>query len=481
MWKRRTLSPPNSKRFVYTPEEEKLLRKINIMTVPYICVICFLQYLDKTILNTSSVMGLFEDTKITGNQFGWLGSIYYLGYLSLQFPNQYLLQKIPISKYLGTALIVWGTILGCTAFATNFAQMAALRFLLGFAEAASYPALYLLVSIIYRRSEQVTWFGVIQMSSAFAGAFGGLISFGFLRNMNGVYGLSAWKWNMIILGAITVGVGICTFLFLPDTAKSRWYRLTLQETQIVDERIRDNTVVQNKKIKSEQLLEAIKEPRFYCMSLIPFFDNMVNGVTSIFSTLIIKSMGFSNLESTLLNIPLGITSAILDFTAIYLSHRYNENCYVGCLMAFIVVIGLLLLVVLPTGGVMLMGIFILSIGSVDIFPALLVANNVNGYSKKVLYNSANLVSYCLGNFVGPLLMREEQAPRYLGGMITYLVVMLLVTFLFLYVRWTYVQDNQYRLHLKAEESQQVPLPSMKEDCKPVDCTDKQDLLFLYRP
>ncbi|KAI9497361.1 major facilitator superfamily domain-containing protein [Zychaea mexicana] len=462
--------------FVYSPEEKKLLRKINLVTVPFICVISFIQFLDKYTLNFSAAMGIFEDTKITGNQYSWLGSIYYLGYLAFQFPNQYFLQKIPISKYLGASLILWGITVGCTALAHNFSELAALRFLLGLIESVSYPSLYLLISILYRRTEQVIWLGAIPACNGLGVAFGGLIGLGFLR-LDGAHGLRAWRWCMIILGCLTVGVGCITFLFLPDTAKSPWYRLSPGEIDIVDERIRDNAVVQSKTIKFEQIVESLKETRFYCYILISFLNQLVNGCSTFFSTMIIKSMGFSNTQSILLNIPSGIVSILLMTAAIYFSYRFNEICYVGAVMTGVNFCGILLLVTLPISGVMLLGLFLTSTGMSYLFLLALISSNCTGYTKKVFTNSANVAAFCLGNFVGPLLMRQEQAPRYLAGMITYLVALATSIILFLYVRYTYACDNRYRKHLK-EENKLLPQVEEREQ---IDMTDRQDLHFLYRP
>ena len=98
---------------------------------------------------------------------------------------------------------------------------------------------------------------------------------------------------MIILGSTTVGVGALTFFFLPDKTNSRWYRLTPEEHDIVEDRMKDNKVVQNKVIKLKHIWEALKEVRFYCYIIICFLLHLVNGCTSIFSTTIIKNMGFS--------------------------------------------------------------------------------------------------------------------------------------------------------------------------------------------
>ncbi|KAI9497526.1 major facilitator superfamily domain-containing protein [Zychaea mexicana] len=466
-----------SNKFVYSPEEKKLVRKINFATVPFICAILFIQFIDKSTLNFSAVLGLYEDTRITGTEFSWLGSIFYVGYLAFQvIPNQYFLQRLPISKYLGSILVVWGACLACMAEANNFAQLAGLRFLLGFWEASTYPSIFLLISTIYRRSEQVVWFGTMFICNSVATSFGGLIGFG-MGHMDGLHGLSAWQWCMLIWGVITSALGFVYFFLLPDRAKSRWYKLTIEEEKIVDDRTRDNTVVQNKVIKREHIFEALREPRFYCYITISFLLNLQNGCVTIFSSQIIKSMGFTNLESILLNIPKGFSTILLLVMSVTLSRRFNENGYVGALMSIVSFFGALFLTVIPTGGAMLVGIFLSATSPPYTLLQTMISNNVTGYTKKIFYTGGNLVAYCIGNFVGPLMMVETQAPRYTGGMIGYMVADVLAAALFVYVRRSLAAENRRRQKLK--EGGQVP-PS-PENREAVDLTDVEDLHFDYRP
>lgn len=98
---------------------------------------------------------------------------------------------------------------------------------------------------------------------------------------------------MIIWGCVTTVLGVAFFFFLPDKPKSRWFRLTPDEEKIVNERTRDNTVIQNKQIRTEHMLEALKEPRFYAYVLISFLLDLQNGCVTIFSSQIIADMGFS--------------------------------------------------------------------------------------------------------------------------------------------------------------------------------------------
>ncbi|KAI9276860.1 major facilitator superfamily domain-containing protein [Phascolomyces articulosus] len=472
-------SDNSNKKFIYTPEEKKLLRKINFATIPFIFSIVFLQYLDKVALNFSAVMGLFEDTGINGAEFSWLGSIFYLGYLIFQIPNQYFLQWFPMSKYLGTCLVLWGAVLGCTPLAKNFTQLLVLRFLQGFFEASAYPCIQLLISTIYRRTEQVTLFGILMCSNNLGIAIGGLVGFGFW-NLNGLYGLSSWKWCMIILGCTTAGIGIITFFFLPDKAKSKWYQLTPNEIAIVEDRMKDNKVVQNKVIKLKHIWEALKEIRFYCYIIICFLLHLVNGCTSIFSTTIIKNMGFTNIQSILLNIPSGFSAMCLVLLAVYLSHRFNENNYVGAFMCIITFIAMLLLTVLPIGGGMLAGILLATTNPGSAIVLSVIGNNVSGYTKKVFYNGVYLVAYCLGNFTGPLMMIPDQAPRYIGGMVGFMVASAFSGVLFLFARWTFVRDNRYRQQLH-EQNKLPPPPSTINGESVVDLTDREDLTFMYRP
>jgi sugar phosphate permease len=86
-------------------EAKKVLRKIDIRIVPILFFIYLLQYLDKNGINYASAFGLEEGTNLKGQDYSWLGSIFYFGYLLGQYPSGYLLQRLPIAKFIGVATI----------------------------------------------------------------------------------------------------------------------------------------------------------------------------------------------------------------------------------------------------------------------------------------------------------------------------------------------------------------------------------------
>jgi hypothetical protein len=67
---------------VSSSEAKKVLRKIDVRLIPILFLLYFLQYLDKNGINYASVYGLQEGTNLKGNDYSWLSSIFYFGYMA---------------------------------------------------------------------------------------------------------------------------------------------------------------------------------------------------------------------------------------------------------------------------------------------------------------------------------------------------------------------------------------------------------------
>ncbi|CEP16023.1 hypothetical protein [Parasitella parasitica] len=444
--------------FVKSEAEIKFVKKMNLRFIPFVCLILFLQFIDKSTLSIVAIIPeFFTDTGINRDQYAWCNSIFYLGYLCMQLPNNFMMQKFPISKYIGVMLVLWGAVLFCMCFAHSFSQLAGLRFLLGFFESTTYPCIFLLIATMYRRSEQVVWFGIMFVSNNLSTVIGNTAAVGILK-MPTVGFFSPWKWALVIYGSLTMAAGIVYFFFMPDRPDSRWFSLTEEERHIVEDRARDNAVVPNRKIKTDQIIEALKEPRLYCYCLISMFVNFQNGALTSFNTLIISDLGFSSTDTILLAMP----------------KRYSEVIYVAMGACVMSIIGLTLLIAIPSGGAKLMGIY-LSGGCTPSYVLLQasIASNVSGYTKKIFYTAGNLVFYTIGNFVGPLLLRDNEAPRYFTGMGVYIAANVLSIVLFAYVRMVYVKANKKR-HL----DKNVNIAALPDDLE--DITDVQNEHFVYR-
>lgn len=53
--------------------ERKLVRKIDMMIIPFICITYLVTYIDKATLGYAAIFGLEKDLHLHGTQYSWLG------------------------------------------------------------------------------------------------------------------------------------------------------------------------------------------------------------------------------------------------------------------------------------------------------------------------------------------------------------------------------------------------------------------------
>ncbi|KAI8877654.1 MFS general substrate transporter [Backusella circina FSU 941] len=459
----------HSTEFVKSDAEKRYVRKLNTRMLPLAGLVIFLQFVDKAALSVAAILGIIQDTGMSYSQYSWLGSLFYLGFLAYQLPNNYLLQKLPVGKYLGGMLICWGAITIGTGFCNNFAQLAVLRVLLGLFESVTYPSLILILNTMYRRSEQSACFGFLWFCNGFASIIGSAAGYG-IAQMQPVGGLVAWRMSYVIWGIITVVTGVVVYFFMIDSPESRWLGLTEEEREIVKERTRDNAVVRKLEVSHHQYFEALKEPRLWLIFVMAMVNNFQNGGLIHFSNVLVKSLGFDTLETILLQIPSGAVSSMFVFGAVILHRKTGQLAYSAITLTFISMIGCLLLAVLPQTGVKLLGYYLSwpCTGAYTLIVSL-IASTVSGYSKKIFYNGVLMIAYTLGNFIGPLMIVDHEAPAYKSAMWGYFASNALVIICFFALR----------LWLSRLNKQKAPGRTSTPTDVNLNLTDREDPNFVY--
>ena len=128
-------------------EVKKLVRRIDMRLLPLLAGTYILQYIDKQALGYAAVFDLFTDTGISQSQYSWFPSMFYLAYLVAEYPWSALAQRTLMAKVVSGCVVAWGAVLMATAASTNFASMAACRFLLGIFEAPITPCFMMIVAM----------------------------------------------------------------------------------------------------------------------------------------------------------------------------------------------------------------------------------------------------------------------------------------------------------------------------------------------
>lgn len=249
-------------------------------------------------INYAQAYGLSKGTHLVGQDYSWLSSIFYFGYLVAQYPAGYLMQRLPLGKVLSYTTLAWGIILMTTPACTSFAGIATNRFFLGMVEAAINPGFILVMSMWYTGQEQPLRLGeqshikgndahesltrfieTYYCTNGIATMFGGLIGYavGHIKN-----GIAQWMYVFLIFGSCSIAWGIVSLLVLPDLPSTAKF-LTERERIIAIDRVAINRQgVKNKNFKKYQLVQTFQDPKTYILFVMAVGAQVPNSaITSV--------------------------------------------------------------------------------------------------------------------------------------------------------------------------------------------------------
>lgn len=172
-----------------------------------------------------------------------------------------------------------------------------------------------------------------------------------------------------------------------------------------------------------------------------------------------------------MQIPSGCVSALFSLLGVWVARKTKQLYMAVVVCTTISLIGVILLAVLPLTGIKLLGYFLAwALNGTAVILVTLIASNVTGYTKKIFYNGMNMIFFTLGNFTGPLVMLEHEAPVYKTGMIIYCIGNAAILVMLFLVRQFMAAQNKKRLNNPTGEKYNI-----KDDL-----TDQENKSFIYQ-
>ena len=155
---------------------------------------------------------------------------------------------------------------------------------------------------------------------------GGLLAYCFSLISSGP--LRSWQWLFLSYGVISVLFGVFVGWWMPDSPM-RAKCFTEQEKHEMVERVRANqTGIQNRTFKWDQVREGLLDPQTWGYGLIALTTTLPTSGLGAFANIIIKSFGFSVLETQLLAMVLGFYIIIVLLSSAWLVNKTNQNLLV---------------------------------------------------------------------------------------------------------------------------------------------------------
>ncbi|GAB7325541.1 hypothetical protein MBLNU13_g09544t1 [Cladosporium sp. NU13] len=463
-------------------EENKVRRKLDLRILPVLGVCYFFYYVDKTTLSYAAIFGLREDLALQGQEYSWLSSCFYFGWLAWAIPSNLLMQRSPPGYYLAFNIFMWGALLMAQAAAKNFAGLLALRILSGAFEAIADPAFMLITSMYFTRAEQPTRISIWYAFNGIGVGGGGLIGYG-IGNIHGA--LQSWRYEFLIVGAFCSAWAIALIYLVPNSPRTIW-GFDHEEKLILIARMRRNqTGIENRGISWKQIKEAYLDYKTWLFTLLGFVSNVPNGGISNFSTLVIKGLGFDALHTALLGIPQGVLVVIwIGLGA--LANKYmppNSRTLVSAIFMVPTIAGALGFLLAPDDAYIGRLICFYLTGSYQasfVICLSLITSNTGGQSKKMIVSGMIWLGACVGNIASPFFYRTEQAPTYQLGIGSILVANCIELALFFVLRYSFKWEN------KRKEQQRAALRNAGDGTADElnatafnDLTDKENPNFEY--
>lgn len=149
-------------------EEAAVIRKLDWRLLPMVFILYTLAILDRSNLGNAKLAGMGQQIDIAGQNYNWLGTIFYIAYIC----SQWLIigwKQFKPHHWAAFCVVFWGFVASIQAATTNWGGLMTCRFFLGIAEAAFGPGVPLYLSYFYPREKVGFRQGVFISGAAMVG------------------------------------------------------------------------------------------------------------------------------------------------------------------------------------------------------------------------------------------------------------------------------------------------------------------------
>ncbi|KAL4806840.1 major facilitator superfamily domain-containing protein [Aspergillus unguis] len=307
--------------------EKSMKRKLDARCSLFV-LIYIMNYLDRNNMAAARLKGLQQDLDMDYSEYATCLSILYVGYILMQVPSNIFINRISRpSIYISIIMTLWGLVSTLSGVVTNFSGMVAIRFFLGFVEAAFLPGALMILSKWYTRRELTKRNAILFCGNLISNAFSALVGAGVLSNMQGTLGHAAWRWLFWIEGAATMTIAVSAGFILPDLP-SNTRGFTKEELEVAQIRMTEDVGEADVDAEGQGpwdgLFMAVKDIKIYIM-MITFTAYVVGLSFNAFFPSLTETLGFGYVPTLLMSAPPWVFSCLFSLCVAWSSDRYQEK------------------------------------------------------------------------------------------------------------------------------------------------------------
>ncbi|MEU5656335.1 MFS transporter [Streptomyces sp. NPDC047737] len=253
--------------------ERSAIRKVSIRLVPFVALMFFVNYLDRTAVSFAEPNGMGQDLALTAAQFGFASGVFFIGYIILEVPSNMALHKFGARRWLARIMVSWGVVALLFTWVQNSEQLYTLRFLLGVAEAGFFPGAILFLSQWVPSRHRTKVLGLFYLAQPLTTVIGAPLA-GWFINQHGLFGLEGWRVMFLGVSIPAILLGVVAWFYLIDKPADAKWLTTDEKNWLTRELAAENAGKTGADEKSDHGKQALKAAftngRVWILALIYF-------------------------------------------------------------------------------------------------------------------------------------------------------------------------------------------------------------------
>ena len=90
--------------------EKSAIRKVIVRLVPFMALMFFINYLDRTAIGFAGPNGMNEEARRTAAQYGFASGVFFIGYILFEVPSNLALHRFGARRWLARIMVTWGIV-----------------------------------------------------------------------------------------------------------------------------------------------------------------------------------------------------------------------------------------------------------------------------------------------------------------------------------------------------------------------------------
>ena len=253
-----------------SPIEKSAVRKVAIRLVPFVALMFFINYLDRTAIGFAAPNGMNDDLALSAAQFGFASGVFFIGYILLEVPSNLALHKFGARKWLARIMVSWGIVALLFTWVQNFEQLWILRFVLGVAEAGFFPGAILFLSLWVPAKHRSKILALFYLAQPLTTVIGAPLAGALIQQHGVFFGLEGWRFMYFGVAIPAIIVGVIAWFYLKDKPSDATWLTTEEQQWLTSALAAEKAATEKAEPVAHDWKAAFRSGRVWMLSFIYF-------------------------------------------------------------------------------------------------------------------------------------------------------------------------------------------------------------------